>query len=119
MSKSNNSAVVVESDVDVNVDFEPDTLLVNARSYRKHKRLIDAISTGPVGPGCYDSPDDALAAVREIWTAFEKQSESGGGYTPDKSLGFGSDNAAVIADKILGRSTTTGQTRKALASMGK
>ncbi len=114
MSKSNNGAVVVESDVDVDasVDFNPDTLLDNARDYRKHKRLIDAISTG------YDSPEDALAAVRDIWIAFEGQSDTGGRYTPDKSLGFGSDSAAVIADKILGRSTTTSQTRTALAKMG-
>ena len=94
------------------VEFGSDTLIENARRYKDAKRMVDAASR-------YDSKDDAIAALTEVWDMLVGQMESGGGYTPDKALGFGSDNAAVIAAKLLGRNTSVGQTRKSFALLGK
>lgn len=104
----------MSSATETSVEFGADQLVANAALYSdtKTKRLVDAASV-------FDNIEDAIDKVREVWEALEHQSEVGAGYTPDASLGFGSDNAAVIADKILGRSKTVGDTRKAFARMGK
>jgi len=104
---SNGSSVAETS-----VAFGSDRLVENAQCYREHKRIVDAASS-------YETLDDAIAALSKVWKVLEDQVENGGGYTPDSSLGFGSDNAAVIASKLLGRGTTVGATRKAFSSMGK
>lgn len=101
-----------KSSVAEKVEFAPETLLENAKAYRASKRMVDAAST-------FDSVDDAIAALKSTWDALEIQAETGVGYTPDVSLGFGSDNAAVIAKKLLGRGTTIGATRKAFGNLGK
>lgn len=77
------------------------------------KRLVDALN------GCGDNVEDDLSVALECRTALEDMAENGAGYTPDVSLGFGSDNSATIGSKILGRSTTAGATRKAFAKIGK
>jgi hypothetical protein len=96
----------------MSVEFGSDTFRENARGYAEHKRLVDAASR-------YDSLDDAIAAVTDIWERLESQVADGGGYTPSTDLGFGSDNASQIASAILGRKTSVTQTRKAFASLGK
>ena len=80
--------------------------------YRKHKRMVDACSG-------YDNPEDAIAGLTEALEALESQVEQGGAYTPDRELGFGSDNATTIAETLLGRRSTTGATRKAFKDLGK
>ena len=82
-------------------------------SESKVKRVVDALC------GAKDDREDVLSSALEVIASFENLSEHGSGYTPDASLGFGSDNAATIADKLLGRSTSAGETRKSLAKMGK
>jgi len=94
------------------VEFGSDTFLANAAVYRGAKRIVDAAYG-------YDSLDDAIAALTEAWEVLERQIEEGAGYTPDKSLGFGSDNAAVIAESLLGRRNSVGATRKAFSALGK
>ena len=94
------------------VEFGSDTLLANAAVYHGAKRIVDAASG-------YDSLDDAIAALTEAWETLERQVEQGAGYTPDKGLGFGSDNAAVIAESLLGRRNSVGATRKAFNTLGK
>jgi hypothetical protein len=94
------------------VEFGSDQFLANAKVYAEHKRIVDAASR-------YDNVDDAVAAIKTAWAALEGQIEDGSGYTPDASLGFGSDNATVIAESILGRRPTVGAIRKAFAGMGK
>ncbi len=94
------------------VKFGADQLLVNAKAYYADRQIVNAASK-------YDSLDDAIAALKKVWEPLEKQSRDSSGYTPDKALGFGSDSAAVIADKILGRGTTVSATRKAFGAMGK
>lgn len=94
------------------VRFGADQLLTNAKAYYADRQIVNAASK-------YDSLDDAIAALKAVWGGLEKQSRDGSGYTPDTILGFGSDNAAVIADKILGRGTTVSATRKAFGAMGK
>ncbi len=96
----------------VGVEFDLRSLRANAAVYHGAKRIVDAASG-------YDSLDDAVAALTEAWGVMESQVENGAGYTPDKGLGFGSDNAAVIAESILGRRNTVGATRKAFNAMGK
>lgn len=94
------------------IKFGADRLLANAKAYYAERQIVNAASK-------YDSVDDAIAALKSAWGELEKQSRDGAGYTPDVALGFGSDNAAVIADKILGRGTTVSATRKAFGAMGK
>jgi len=97
---------------DVQADFNADMLKATAATYRAHKRIIDAASR-------YDNLDDAIAGLREAWGQLEVQSDKGSGYTPDRALGFGSDNAAVIADSLLGRRNGVSATRKAFNELGK
>lgn len=104
MSQSSATGTVVE--------FGSGNLIANAKLYRAHKRLVDAASG-------YDSLDDAIASLTAVWEVMEAQIADGAGYTPDKGLGFGSDNAAVIAESILGRRNSVGETRKAFAGLGK
>lgn len=94
------------------VEFGADNLLANAVVYHGAKRIVDAASG-------YDSLDDAIAALTEAWEVIERQIMEGAGFTPDKGLGFGSDNAAVIAESLLGRRNSVGATRKAFNTMGK
>jgi len=94
------------------VEFGSENLVANAAVYRGAKRIVDAASG-------YDTLDDAIAALTEAWEVLERQIEEGAGYTPDKSLGFGSDNAAVIAESLLGRRNSVGATRKAFNALGK
>ncbi len=108
MSQSN--AVVAErKSVD---EFGSKELLANAQIYRANRRIVD-------GASGYDNLDDAIAGLTQAWEALEAQIESGAGYTPDSKYGFGSDNAAVIAESILGRRNSVGSTRKQLSALGK
>lgn len=103
----------MSSATEASVEFGVDQFVANAKLYRnaKSKRMVDAASG-------YDNLEDAIANLRAVWQSLEHQSQVGAGYTPDAGLGFGSDNAAVIADKILGRSNSIGNTRKAFAKVG-
>jgi hypothetical protein len=94
------------------VEFGAENLLANARVYRANKRIVDAASG-------YDSVDDAIAGLKEAWAVLESQVEDGTRYTPDAKLGFGSDNATVIAESLLGRRNTVGSTRKSFNALGK
>lgn len=104
---------VVESGSDTGMYSEDDFLNL-ARTYNdaKTKALVNAVSR------C-DSLDDAIAIVTTAWGMFEHASQEGSGYTPGASLGFGSDSAAVIADKIMGIGNSVSTTRKALSDLGK
>ena len=94
------------------VEFGAKELKANAALYRTNKAIMDAASR-------YDNVDDAIAALKETWATFESQIENGSGYTPDRELGFGSDNAAVIGETIVGRRQTVGATRRSLRELGK
>ncbi len=95
------------------VKFGAENLKTNAAIYLKNKRLVDAAAAK------YDSISDAIAALKNIETVLTEQIEEGTGYTPDRALGFGSDNASQIGEKILGLGTSDADTRKSFASMGK
>lgn len=108
MSQSNNngtSGVVVAG-------FDLVALKANAAIYHGAKRIVDAASA-------FDSVDDAIAALVGAVESLEAQVENGASFTPPADAGFGSDNAAVIAESILGRRNTVGATRKAFNEMGK
>lgn len=93
------------------VEFGAENLKANAKAYRAHNKIVNAAAA-------YDSPDDAIKCLRETVKILEKQVEDGGGYTPSLDLDFGSDNAAQIAEALLGRRTSLGSTRKAMAKHG-
>ena len=93
-------------------DFGADDLVQSAVSYRANKAIVDAASK-------YDSVDDAIASLKLVWKRLQSQSEHGAGFTPDVKLGFGSDNARVIAESIMGIRNTVGSTRKAFRDLGK
>jgi len=97
---------------EVAVEFDLKALKANAVVYHGAKRIVDAASG-------YDTLDDAIAALTQAWNVMESQIELGGGFTPPSDALFGSDNAAVIAESILGRRNTVGATRKAFNNMGK
>ena len=92
--------------------FGQTEFLANAVIYRTSKRIVDACSG-------FDSLDDAIASLTTAWNALESQVEEGGAYTPDRELGFGSDNAATIAETLMGLRNSTGATRKAFTNLGK
>ena len=101
---------------DTTVAFGQAEFVGVAKSYatdNKVKRLVDALSA------LKDDREDGLSNALGIIADFESMSENGSGYTPGAELGFGSDNASTIADKILGRSTSAGETRKSLVKLGK
>lgn len=110
MPQSDNVGTPVESNVEV--EFDMDSLKANAAVYHKAKRIIDAASA-------YDSLDDAKAALVHAYGILESQIEVGGGFTPPSDEGYGSDNAAVIAETLLGRRNSVGATRKAFNNLGK
>jgi len=101
-----------QSETGTIVEFGATQLKANAAVYHGAKRLVDAAS------GC-DSLEDAIALLTEAWNILEAQIESGGGFTPPVEMGFGSDNAAVIAESLLGRRNTVGATRKSFNNLGK
>jgi hypothetical protein len=112
MSKSSATGTTVEESLVTDSGFGSKDLKANASLYRTNKAIMDAASR-------YDNVEDAIAGLRQTWIAFEAQVETGAGYTPDRELGFGSDNAAVIAESILGRRQSVGATRKSLKDLGK
>jgi len=93
------------------VEYGSENFQAMATSYKGAKGIVNAASK-------YDSLDDAIAALKGAWAVLEETSENGSGYTPNTALGFGSDNGAVVADKILGRANGVTATRKALVAMG-
>lgn len=94
--------------------FSAEMFLQNARQYNKHQKGVDwIVSLKP------DERENAIAEMLDTVESLELQSVHGKGYTPDTSLGFGSGNAATIADQILRRAATTAQTRKLFAGLGK
>jgi hypothetical protein len=105
---------VVDVSGDKVAEFGTDRLRVNAALYQTHKRLIDAVSAAK-----YDTPADAVKAIGEVVEALMSQIADGGRFTPDRGLGFGSDNASEIAKKILGLGTSDATTRKQFAALGK
>ncbi len=80
----------------------------------KFRRLVDAIAAIGV-----DDREAVLSRVDSLIGLLEDMSENGSGHTPPSGKGFGSDNAAVIAQKILGKAQTVGATRTAFANWGK
>lgn len=94
------------------VKFGPVQLKASAAIYHGAKRLVDAASS------C-DSLDDAITLLTEAWETLEAQVENGADYTPPREMGFGSDNATVIAESLLGRRNTVGKTRKSFNELGK
>ncbi len=107
------SPTAVKNDAQgTSTEFGKDEFLANAVIYRTHKRAIDACSG-------YDNVEDAIAGIRLAWESLENQVVEGGKYTPDRELGFGSDNAATIAETLMGLRSTTGATRKAFKDLGK
>ena len=94
------------------VEFGVKDFQANAILYRSAKGVMDGASK-------FESLDDAIAALTEVWEAMETQVEVGAGFTPPTDLGFGSDNGAVIAESILGRRNTVSATRKSFNSHGK
>lgn len=80
----------------------------------KFKRLVDAIAAIGV-----NEREDHLARVEELIGLLENMADNGHGYTPPSGKGFGSDNGAVVAEKLLGKAQTVGATRTAFSNWGK
>ena len=80
----------------------------------KFRRLFDAIAALGV-----DTREDVLSRVETLIGRLESMLADGSGYTPPSGKGFGSDNAATIAEKLLGIAPTVGAARKAFSDWGK
>lgn len=83
-----------------------------ATDYSRVNGLVDALVRS-------ENPESDIALAQDVIARLNVMATSGKGYTPDKSLGFGSDNSATIADKILGRSPTAAQVRKKFRLIGR
>ena len=92
-------------------DFRTNAGLYNESA--KLRRAFDAVLALGV-----NAVDDTVAHIRKVIAALEVQSENGAGYTPDKAMGFGSENGASIADGLLGRRPTSADLRKNFAKVG-
>ena len=95
------------------VKFGASELKANAALYQTHKRLIDAVAAK-----C-DSPEDAIAIITSVAEVLRAQVNDGEGYTPPVEAGFGSNNAAQIAERILGLGTPDATIRKSFSDLGK
>ena len=104
----------MSTSADVGTEFGVAQLKANAEVYRAHTRIVDAASAAK-----YDSIDDAIASLKTVVEAFEEQIVNGAGFTPARALGFGSANAAQIAEKVMGLGTSDATVRKALNDLGK
>ncbi len=104
-------STVVES----SVKYGQSEFVQTARLYAgntKVRRIVDSLLASK------DDRESNLEQALEVIERLRTQSEVGSAYTPDKSLGFGSDNAATIAEKMLGIQNSPGETRKAFAKIG-
>ncbi len=100
-----------------NQTFNEARFMDNAANYGKNtkrRRLVDCIVS--IGE---NEIDDVYAEALEVIENLKRQAEHGKGFTPDTKLGFGSDNAAVIAEKILGLSASAGKVRTMFAGLAK
>jgi len=100
-----------------NVKFDEAQFLSVANQYgsdKKVKRVVDAL----IGSGV-DNIDDTVAKAHVIIGALQGMVDNASGYTPDKDLDFGSDNGAVIAEKILGLSNSAGHVRKTFSGLAR
>lgn len=97
----------VADNVVINSEFFSDV----ASRYAHVSGLVDALVKS-------ENPAIDLATAESVISDLRIMANSGRGYTPDKSLGFGSDNAGTIAEKILGLSKTTSQVRKLFRKVG-
>jgi hypothetical protein len=106
------NSTVAERATNTGTEFGSAEFIKNAVAYAEHKAIVTAASK-------YDNIEDARAALDSVWAALVEQSQIGGGFTPATELGFGSDNAATVAEALIGiRSSVTG-TRKAMVAVGK
>jgi hypothetical protein len=85
----------------------------------KFTRLVDAVAA--ICDDCTDERElgGVIGRVQSLITNLDNLVQHGEGYTPPKSAGFGSDNAATIAEKLLGIGQSAGETRKAAKDWGK
>jgi len=91
-----------------------DTFSDLARRYSQRGRLVGALLA--MKPSARESClSDALQVIADL----EVMSVHGTGYTPPTDAGFGSDNAAVIAQAILGVRKSKGQIAGLFARLGK
>lgn len=100
-----------------NVKFDEAQFLSVADSYgsdNKVKRVVDALIAHGV-----DNIDDTVAKAKVIIGRLENMADNASGFTPDKDLGFGSDNGTTIAEKILGLSASAGSVRKAFSALAR
>ncbi len=97
------------------VDFDRVSALYGADAKGpKFRSLVNAIAALGI-----DEKEDNLARVDTLIGELKRMRDDGAGYTPPSGKGFGADNAAVIAGKILGQTQTVGATRKAFSDWGK
>lgn len=93
-----------------------ETFVGNAKSYNqstKLRRAFDAV----MACGC-DNVEDTVAHIECVRDALIAQADNGSGYTPDKTLGFGSENAASIAETLLCKRAGVGVIRTKFAAVG-
>jgi hypothetical protein len=101
-----------------NLDRFEENAVLYARDV-KIKRLVDALCGTCKDVRNEQQVSNSLAQAQEIITRLAEMSENGSGFTPPSGKGYGSDNAAVIAEKILQVGETAGAIRKSFAAHGK
>lgn len=115
MSKSGTIEAAPQTDGAVNAEV----FIGNAKAYKAVRPLVDALVR--LGATKVDKPvnaEDLFAQATDVIDRLMRMSENGASYTPAAELEFGSDNAATIAEKILGRSASAGAVRTAFAKLG-
>lgn len=85
-----------------------------ARDYRAARALVDALSKLSD-----NERDSAVLNAESIIGRLEAMSENGADYTPKSAFGFGSENAANIANAVLGRRTSSGKIKSGFSKLGR
>lgn len=105
----------IQESVFTNTEFDAVAALYGSDTKgAKFRSLVNAITALGI-----DERNDHLARVDTLIGELNRMRDNGAGYTPPSGKGFGSDNAAVIAEKLLGQTQTVGATRKAFSDWGK
>lgn len=100
-------------------DSEFDQAMKAYGAITKITRVFDSVAASC--DDCREERDlgNVIGQVNSLISQLDHLVQNGEGYTPPKNAGFGSDNAATIASKLLGIGQSAGDTRKSAKKWGK
>jgi len=108
------NAIATSEKVGAKVTWSENEFIDAAVQYGTVKTLLDALVK--------IKPSDRKRAVErahEVIGLLTDMADNASSYTPSSDMGFGSENAANIADAILGRRATSGKLKTTFAKLAR